>query len=412
MTIEILSVGTELLLGDIVNTNARFLARELAALGVVVRRQTVVGDNMERILSALETALSLADAVIATGGLGPTDDDITKEAAARFFGLRLLLDEDTLNSIKTYFEMIGATMTGNNVKQSLAPEGAVVLSNDKGVAPGLIIEKDGKAIILLPGPPQEMEPMFTVRVAPYFREKSGLTFVSRTLRLCGIGESAAETAVGDLIKCQSNPTIAPYAKSGEMIFRLTARAGDASEAEILIKPAADEIYARLGAYIYGEGEAGLAETVVKLLSRAGVTVAVAESCTGGLLAAAITDISGASSILLEGAVVYSNGAKRRRLGVKAETIDTYGAVSEQTASEMARGVAESSAADMGVGITGVAGPTGETDEKPVGLVYVCLYFRGALSVVKLRLAGDRARVRRAAVTAALNLIRKALLKES
>ena len=402
-------MGTELLLGDIVNTNAQFLSRELAGLGIDVYYQTVVGDNPGRLRMAYEAAFSRADLVIASGGLGPTEDDLTKEIAAEYFGKQLLCHDDVLAGIEAYFHQMNRPMTKNNQKQALVPEGARILPNDRGTAPGLLMEEGDKILVMLPGPPFEMEHMFRRYVRPYLAEKQEYMFISRTLRLCGIGESAAEEALKDMLDVQTNPTIAPYAGLGEMRFRITAKVHNEAEARQLIEPIAEEIYRRMGQYIYAEGETSLASAVVGMLLDKGQTIAVAESCTGGLLAAALTDMPGASGALMEGAVTYSNEAKKKRLGVKEETLAQYGAVSPQTAAEMAEGIAKAAGTHIGVGVTGIAGPDGGTAEKPVGLVYVGLWHNGHTQVEKLNLAGDRKRVRQRTVINALDLIRKALL---
>lgn len=401
---EILAVGTELLLGDIVNTNAQFISKALAELGIDVYFQTVVGDNESRLYSAIETAFSRADIVISTGGLGPTSDDLTKETVAKYFNINLYLDETILSGIKCFFMKLNKEMTPSNKKQALVPEGAIILQNDKGTAPGLIVESEKKTVIMLPGPPVEAEHMFCNYAMPYLREKSGGVFVSRVLRLCGIGESAAEESVSDLVK-NNNPSVASYAKNYETIFRITAGADSREAAEKMLNPVADEIYKRLGEYIYAEGETTLAQTVVNMLLEKNITISLAESCTGGMLAASFTDIPGVSSIFLEGAVTYSNEAKMKRLGVKSETLENFGAVSEQTAHEMACGIARTAGTDLGVGITGIAGPDGGTDDKPVGLVFIGVHYNGETSVRRFNFAGDRERIRKNTVILALNFIK-------
>lgn len=284
MKAEILAVGTELLLGDILNTNAQFLAQELAALGIEVYYQTVVGDNPGRLEDTIFHAFSRADLIITTGGLGPTEDDLTKETAAKYFGENLVLDEKALAQIEKFFKRIGREMTENNVKQAMVPEkNGVVLYNENGTAPGIIIEKDGKMIVMLPGPPKETVPMFLNQVKPYLAKKQEATFVSRILRVAGVGESAMETAVKDMIDAQTNPTIAPYAKDGESILRITARAKDEEEANRLIDPVAAALRERLGHAVYAEGETDMETVTAGLLLEKGKTLAVAESCTGGMI---------------------------------------------------------------------------------------------------------------------------------
>lgn len=412
MKAEILAVGTELLLGDILNTNAQFLAQELASLGIEVYYQTVVGDNPKRLEDTIFHAFSRADLIITTGGLGPTEDDLTKETAAKYFGEKLVLDEKALAQIETFFRRTGRKMTENNVKQAMVPEkNGVVLYNDNGTAPGIIIEKNGKMIAMLPGPPRETVPMFLNQVKPYLAKKQDATFVSRILRVAGVGESAMETAVKDLIDAQTNPTIAPYAKDGEAILRITARAKDEDEANRLIDPVAAALRERLGHAVYAEGETDMETVVAGLLLEKGRTLAVAESCTGGMIASSLVEYAGISKALLEGCVTYSNEAKMRRLGVKAETLEQYGAVSPETAAEMAEGIARTSGADIGLATTGIAGPDGGTPEKPVGLVYVALHFGGETKVKELHFAGKRNKIRERAAYAALDWLRRTLQYE-
>jgi len=407
MKAEIVAIGTEILLGDIVNTNAQFLSRELAALGVGVYYHTTVGDNFERIRDVFAQAFERCDMVIATGGLGPTADDISKEVGAAYFGLEMLLHRESLDQIEGFFKRVGAVMTENNRRQAMMPEGAMVLKNNNGTAPGCIIEQHGKILVFLPGPPREMEAMYRESVQGYLAAKSDSILLSRTIRLSGIGESAMETAVADILAGQTNPTIAPYAtnRPGETILRITALAKDENEAQSLIKPVAQAIYERLGKFIFGEGDACLAQSVVEKLAERGITLALAESCTGGALASEIVSVEGASAVLLEGAVTYSNQAKISRLNVNPATIKSFGAVSEECAVEMAAGIAETSGADIGIAITGIAGPDGGTAEKPVGLVYIAMFNSGHTEIRKLQLSGNRQRIRDRACAQALDMLR-------
>lgn len=412
MKAEILAVGTELLLGDILNTNAQFLAQELASLGIEVYYQTVVGDNPKRLEDTIFHAFSRADLIITTGGLGPTEDDLTKETAAKYFDEKLVLDEKALAQIDKFFKRIGREMTENNVKQAMVPEHhGVVLYNENGTAPGIIIEKNGKMIVMLPGPPKETVPMFLNQVKPYLAKKQEVTFVSRILRVAGVGESAMETEVKDLIDAQTNPTIAPYAKDGEAILRITARAKDEAEANRLIDPVAEALRERLGHAVYAEGETDMETVTAELLLEKNKTLAAAESCTGGMIVSSLIEYAGISKVLLEGCVTYSNDAKMRRLGVKAETLETYGAVSPETAAEMAEGIARTSGAAIGLATTGVAGPDGGTPEKPVGLVYIALHYDGKTKVKEFRFAGKRNKIRERAAYAALDWLRRTLLYE-
>ena len=412
MKAEILAVGTELLLGDILNTNAQFLAQVLANLGIEVHYQTVVGDNPQRLREAIFHAFSRVDFIITTGGLGPTADDLTKETAAEYFGEKLVLDERALGRIRKYFDRTGKVMTENNVKQAMVPEhNGMVLYNENGTAPGMILEKNGKQIVMLPGPPGEMIPMFRKQVQPYLEKKQECTLVSRILRVAEIGESAMENRVKDMIDAQTNPTIAPYAKDGEAILRITAKAKDEAEANRLIAPVVQALKDRLGDAVYGEGETDLQTVVAELLLRKKLTLAVAESCTGGMIASRLVEYPGISEALLEGCVTYSNAAKMRRLGVRAETLERYGAVSEETAREMAEGIAHTGGAAIGLATTGVAGPEG-SEGKPVGLVYIALSYQGETKVKQCSFAGKRNKIRERATYTALNWLRKEISNEA
>jgi len=408
MNAEILAVGTELLLGDIVNTNAQFIAQGLAELGISVFYHTVVGDNPERMKKAMNSAFERADIIITTGGLGPTEDDLTKEMGAEYFNKKMYLDERAFNKIKSFFSKMGRKMTENNVKQAMIPEGAIVMYNDNGTAPGIIIEENEKILIMMPGPPREMKPMFTDQVKPFLASKQEYTLVSKTLRIAGVGESAMESAVKDLIDGQSNPTVAPYAKDVEAVLRITARGKNTEDAEKIIAPVANEIYSRFGNKVYAEGETNMQSVVSEMLVKSRRKIAVAESCTGGLIAARLIEYAGISSVFIEGAVTYTDDAKMRRLGVKKETLDKYTAVSAETAAEMAEGIAKASGADIGLSTTGVAGP-GLSEGKPEGLVYIGLYIDGKTTVKELQLAGKRNVIRERAAYSALDLLRRKLL---
>ena len=333
MTVELISVGTEILLGNIVNTNAAFLSEQCAALGLSCYHQSVVGDNEERLLEAVRQALSRSDILILSGGLGPTKDDLTKEVTAKAFGKELYEDEHTKKRIEEYFRRVHSDqVTPNNWKQALVPEGAKVIDNHNGTAPGLILEENGKIAILLPGPPNEIVPMFERDVAPYLNRLQPEGIYSKMVKISSIGESKAETMIADLMEAQTNPTIAPYAKTGEVHLRVTAKAASEDEAEELIAPVIEELFARFGDKIYTtEEEVTLEAAVVKLLEEQKMTVTTAESCTGGLLAGRIMNVAGASNVYREGYITYSNDAKERLLGVKRETLMEYGAVSRQTA---------------------------------------------------------------------------------
>lgn len=416
MTVELISVGTELLLGNIVNTNANYLSKKCAELGLSLYYQITVGDNEGRLCEVLKEALIRSDIVILTGGLGPTQDDMTKEAAAKVLNRELVMDEASKERITSYFKFrysgnaVPQVITDNNWKQALKIADSIVVDNDNGTAPGYIAEAEGKAVILLPGPPSEMLPMFDNHIMPYLKKKQNKVFVSKMVKICGVGESKAETDIIDLIEGQTNPTIAPYAKEGEVHFRITAAACNEEEAGRLLQPVEDELYRRFGENIYTSDEnETLEEVVVKQLSRKGFTLATAESCTGGLLTGRLVNVAGVSEILKEGFITYSNEAKMKYLGVKEETLKAYGAVSEQTAREMAAGVSRATGSQAALAITGIAGPDGGTEEKPVGLVYISCSVNGKIAVREYRLKGNRQKIRGLTVIYALDLLRRSLL---
>lgn len=416
MVVELISVGTEILLGNIVNTNAAYLAEKGALLGCSLYHQTVVGDNEERMEEAIRQAIERADIVILTGGLGPTKDDLTKEVTAKVFGRKLYMDEHSKARIQDYFEKIKSKkVTENNWKQALVPEGAIVIDNLNGTAPGLILEdkERGKAAILIPGPPNEMKPMFEHDIAPYLNKKQPEGIYSQMVKVCGIGESRAETMVADLMDAQTNPTLAPYAKTGEVHFRVTARACSEEAAEKLMEPMIEEMKKRFGDAVYTtEENVTLEESVIRLLEEKKMTVTTAESCTGGKLSGRLLNVSGASGVYNEGYITYANASKEKILGVKHETLETYGAVSEQTAAEMALGAAKAAGADAALSVTGIAGPGGGTAEKPVGLVYIGCAVNGEVTVREYRFTGNREKNRDYAVARAITLLREELLKRA
>lgn len=371
MNCELISVGTEILLGDIINTNAQFLSQEIASLGFNVLFQCTVGDNRDRLIKVLGQAVKRSDIIILTGGLGPTPDDLTKEVCAEFFEKELLLHEPSLEKIRDFYLIKKISMPECNKKQALIPKDAIVLENDNGTAPGCIIEEQGKSVIILPGPPKEMIPMFNDKVRPYLSAFSDETIISQNVRTFGIGESSMSELVSDLLE-NSNPTVAPYAKNGEALLRVTAKASCKEDATKLINPVIDEIRNRLGKYIYGIDVSSVEEAAVKLLKEKNLTVAFAESCTGGLCAKRITDISGASCVFHCGVVSYSNEIKNKVLGVSSKHLEKYGAVSAVVAAEMALGVKRLSGATFGVSVTGMAGPTSDSPEIPVGRIYIAV----------------------------------------
>lgn len=412
MTVEIICVGTEILLGNIVNTNAAYLAEKCAALGLSNYFQTVVGDNEERLSMVLSNAISRSDIVILSGGLGPTEDDITKEVAAKICKKELRGDEHSMERIAEYFAARDMIPTENNWKQAMIPEGAVVLDNDNGTAPGIIIETDACKVILLPGPPGELIPMFEEKVVPYLEQQASGVICTKTVKICGIAESSVETALKDLIDGQSNPTIATYAKTGEVHIRVTASAEDSKKAMKLLKPIVKEIKSRFENDIYTTDEkVTLEKSIVDLLLANDLTVTCCESCTGGMLSARLINVPGVSEVYKSGFITYSNKAKKNLLGVKKSTLQKYGAVSAQTAREMVKGAAMVSKADVAVATTGIAGPDGGTKEKPVGLVYIACNVKGNIIVEEYRFQGNRTKIREAAVSAALRLMRKCILED-
>lgn len=411
MTVEIIAVGTEILLGNIVNTNAAYLAEKCAGLGLSCYHQDVVGDNEERLCETIKTALSRSDILLLTGGLGPTQDDLTKEAAAKVMGKSLYLHEASRDAIKLFFEKRGLEITGNNWKQAMVPEGCIVVENPNGTAPGIIMAENGKHVILMPGPPNELVPMFETSIMPYLSKLQSCVIFSQTVKICGVGESKLETMVKDLIEKQTNPTIATYAKTGEVHLRVTARAENEKEAKKLVKPVVKELKGRFGSNIYTTDDTvTLEKSVVDLLLANHLTVCTVESCTGGLLAARLINVPGVSEVFKAGYITYSNKAKRRLLGVKKNLLIKHGAVSEQVAKEMARGAALVSKADVTVSVTGIAGPDGGTEEKPVGLVYMGCSVCGRLTVKKCQFSGNRAKIRENTVAVALSLMRECILQ--
>lgn len=411
MIVELISVGTEILLGNIVNTNAAYLSEQCAALGLSCYYQDVVGDNDERLCETIRTALGRADILLISGGLGPTQDDLTKEAAAKVMGKALYLHEESKASIQRFFEERGLEITDNNWKQAMMPEGCIVVDNPNGTAPGVIMAENGKHVILMPGPPNEMIPMFETSIMPYLGKLQDGVIFSQTVKVCGVGESKAETMVQDLIESQSNPTIATYAKTGEVHLRVTARAEDEKAAKKLVKPIVKELKGRFGSHVYTtEEDVTLEKAVVDLLLANKLTISTVESCTGGLVAARLINVAGVSEVFKSGYITYSNKAKRRLLGIKKSLLVKYGAVSKETAREMAKGAALISKADVTVSITGIAGPDGGTEEKPVGLVYIGCSVCGKVTVKEYHFSGSRAKIRESTVSATLSLMRECILE--
>ena len=406
---ELIAVGTEILLGDIVNTDAQLISQGLSELGINVFYQTVVGDNPARLRHVIETARDRADIIITTGGLGPTLDDLTKETLATVFGKKMALHQPSLDRLTEFFNKIGREMTKNNEKQAWLPEGCTVFTNLWGTAPGCAFEAYGKHVLMLPGPPRECNPMWKECAMPSLYKLAGGCIVSHNIRVFGLGESSMEHILHDMMEKSKNPTIAPYAKTSECFARVTAKADTTEECEKLLEPVVREIVELLGDDVYGVDVDSLEQVVGDGLRAKGLKLAVAESCTGGLLSKRITDIPGCSDYYLGGVCSYANEVKMNVLGVRKETLDTVGAVSAETAEQMAAGVAKALGADIGVGITGIAGPGGGTEDKPAGLVYISVWYDGKFFTRKTNSSFGRDRVRMQAASTALDLIRRHIL---
>lgn len=411
MTVEIIAVGTEILLGNIVNTNAAYLAEKCAGLGLSCYHQDVVGDNEERLMETIRLALTRADIILLSGGLGPTQDDLTKEAAAKVMGKELYLHEPSMEAIRQFFAERNLEITENNWKQAMVPEGAVVVENPGGTAPGIIIAENGKHVVLMPGPPGELIPMFEKSIMPYLAGLTSGVIYSQTVKICGVGESKAESMVEDLVSAQNNPTIATYAKTGEVHLRVTATAPDEKEAKKLVKPMVKELKGRFGNHVYTtDSEVTLEKAVVDLLAANKLTACTVESCTGGMLSARLINVPGVSEVFKSGYVTYSNKSKRKLLGIKKNNLMKHGAVSEQIAREMAKTAAVLARTDVSVSTTGIAGPDGGTPEKPVGLVYIACNVCGRTTVKECRFHGSREKIRESTVSAALSLMRECILQ--
>ncbi|NLX92169.1 MAG: competence/damage-inducible protein A [Firmicutes bacterium] len=416
MRCEIIAVGTELLMGQTTNTNARDIARELLSLGVGVYYQTVVGDNEERLAEVVKRAMERVDLIILSGGLGPTNDDLTRETVARVLGISLEKNEEWEKRLLEFFSRFKRPFAQNNLRQAMVPQGALMLPNDRGTAPGIYLEKGKNIFVLLPGPPKEMLPILKEQVIPLLKQKlkaSGKLSVlqSRVLHVIGLGESNLVEMLKGILDNQDNPTIAPLAKGAEVHLRLTARGHFPGEAQALLSQKAAEIKAILGDYVYGEDTDTLELAVARQLKAAGKTLALAESCTGGLLTHRLTNIPGSSEFLLSGLVTYSNEAKITLLGVDPAVISAKGAVSAETAAEMAAGARRATGADISLGITGIAGPGGETPQKPVGLTYISLEAENFSLTRKYQFWGSRVEIKERATQTALYLLRRFLLNK-
>lgn len=413
MIIELISVGTEILLGNITNTNARYLAEECAVLGLSNYYQVTVGDNEERLSDAIRTALGRADIVLLTGGLGPTEDDLTRETVAKVLGRGMHEEPKVHQQIADCFKRMGIDKpTSNNWRQAMVIDGAEVVENYNGTAPGLIVKTDdGKVVIMIPGPPEEMQMMFQKSIAPYLAGMNKHVICSKTIKICGMGESKVADVIADMIQTQTNPTIAPYAKGGEVHLRITASGSDPKEARTSMKPIVNELKKRFGDLIYTTREnETLEQHVLGLLKRRQMTLTTAESCTGGLLAGTLINVPGASDIYNEGYITYANESKHKILGVKNKTLKNDGAVSEACAKEMAKGAAKAAGARAAVAVTGIAGPGGGTEEKPVGLVYIACCIDEKVWVERYQMSGDRQKIRNITVKRALDMLRRCIKK--
>lgn len=408
-TAELIAVGTELLLGNIANTNAQFLSAELSTLGINVFYHTVVGDNPQRLRSAVDIARTRADIIITTGGLGPTCDDLTKQSLADAFGKKLFFHEPTAQRLEEAGKRWGRPMTENNFQQAWLPEGCTVLENDWGTAPGVAFIAEGCTVIMLPGPPSECKALFLNRAKPFLQSLSDGLILSRTLRVYGIGESAAEALLRDRMNSYQNPTLAPYAKSGELELRITAKAETEAEANALIDPVEAEVREVLGDKIYGVDVPSLEAVALALLTEKGITFGTAESCSGGLIAKRVTDLPGASKVLKGGVVCYTNDVKERLLGVPAALIAEHSPVSAPVAEAMAKGAREALHCDVAVSTTGVAGPGPDEYGNPVGMIFVALAAPEGTVVKELKSGlPTRDQVRLAAAQFGLDMLRRYL----
>lgn len=406
---ELISVGTEILIGDIVNTNAQYISKELSNIGFSIYYHTTVGDNPNRLKETLENSINRSDVIILTGGLGPTQDDLTKDILAEILGVELVVDQKIYDGIAERIYKSGySQITQNNFRQAYIPKGASPIPNPNGTAPGILAEMDNKSIILLPGPPREMIPMFEQSVLPYLMKKTDTKFYSNYYKVTSIGESAVEDRLLDLIDKQQNPTIATYAKPAEVLIRVTANGKSREEVESLLHDYDVIIKERLGQNIYAFEDISLQEAVGKSLIQKNLTISTAESCTAGQIASRLGEVPGISQSLHSGIICYSNEAKVQFVGVQQETLDEYGAVSEETAREMLQGLYEKNKTDIVVATTGIAGPDGGSEEKPVGTVYIGILYKDKCTVTRHQFRGDRTRIQLWASNEALNKIRKVI----
>ncbi len=413
-TAFIVSTGTELLLGTTIDTNSIFLSKRLTELGIKVQGKIVVGDDSRDIKCAFETGLASADMVISSGGLGPTNDDLTKDMACEVMNCQAVLAAEELERIKDYFSKRGRPMPESNVKQAMFPPEAVILRNERGTAPGMYLKKDTRLVVLLPGPPHEMKSMYLKEVEPRLVAEFGLEetgYVSRIIKVFGPGESQLEVILGELMEKQQGYSMALTAKSGEIHIGIQVYGEDIRERQHKLEEITRKVRGKLGNNIFGVDEDTMLEITASSLKRQGKKIALAESCTGGLLAKMLTDLPGSSDYFWGGVTSYTNAAKQLLLGVKEETLNKYGAVSFETAEEMARGLVNIAGTDVGVSITGIAGPSGGSDDKPVGLVYIGVLCNGSYTVKELRFGGQRDMIRALAARTALDMVRRRLKAE-
>ena len=410
LSAEIIAVGTEILLGEITNTDAVTVARALSELGINAYYQTVVGDNPERLYDVIMKAKSRADIIITTGGLGPTFDDLTKQVSARAFGKELVLNEEELEKIKGYFKNLGREMTENNARQAYLPEGCTVFRNDWGTAPGCAIEDGGKHLIMLPGPPRECKPMVKYRMIPYLKALSDSHLVSHSIRIYGMGESSVEDKIAPFAEEMTNPTLAPYAKDGEVLLRVTGKAKTEDEADAITRPVIEKVCNLLGDVVYGVDVDSLHSAVVDILREKKITVSTAESCTGGLLGSLITDISGASEVYRGSVCAYTNEMKMEQLGISGELLSEFGAVSVECAEALSIAAFKKFSTDAGIGVTGYADPSSGDEKNPGGTVYVAVTLFGKTVSSKIYQPMSRALAKSRAAQEAFNLLRKELLK--
>lgn len=406
LSAEIIAVGTEILLGEITNTDAVTVAQALSELGINAYYQTVVGDNPERLKKCILIAKERADIIITTGGLGPTFDDLTKQVAAEAFGKKLVLSENALAKIQEYFTKIGRKMTDNNARQAYLPEGCTVLENDWGTAPGCAIEDGGKILIMLPGPPRECIPMVKYRMVPYLKRLSDAHLVSHGIHIYGMGESEVESRISSFAETMTNPTLAPYAKDGEVLLRVTGKAETEAEADAITRPVIERVEEILGDVVYGVDVPSLHAAAFEILREKKLTLATAESCTGGLCAKLITDIPGSSEVFYGGVCAYTNDIKMKLLGIESELLDKYGAVSEECARALSAAACEKFGTDAGIGVTGYADPNSGNEKNPGGTVYVAVTVKGKAVCSKIYQPRGRELAKGRAAQEAFNLLRK------